>query len=265
MLCCPHCAGRKAGSGRGSLVRDHRAPHAPTPQEGGQVPGHEFQRRVSQVLLPKTRVLQEAGHREGAPDPRGRNPNRRKRGEKKPDSRSETQTSRIFPVPQFPYPTVNAAQTPPADPLNNPGFQVPAPPRPALCNLAPVACPLWTTGRRFPSALSATYPASAAAVPLPCPPLPQGGRRGCRACPEPPPQSPAAPGPRPDPRLVLGAAARPPPPHASPRPPPPPRRSRGAGAARLLLPQPHLGRRAGRRRGMGRPRAGAGAGARAGA
>lgn len=76
MLCCHHYAGRKTGSGRGSLVCDHRAP----PREVGQVPGHEFQRRVSQVLLFKTRVLQEAGHREGAPDPRGRNPNGRKRG-----------------------------------------------------------------------------------------------------------------------------------------------------------------------------------------
>lgn len=95
----------------------------------------------------------------------------------------------------------------------------------------------------------------------PSPPPSRAGGGGGAPGPERPPRSPAAQGPRPDPRLVLGAAARPPPPRASPRPPPPPRRSRGAGAARLLLPQPHLGRRAGRRRGMGRPRAGAGAGA----
>lgn len=35
-----------------------------------RIPGSPF----SQVLLPKTRVLHEAGHREGAPDPRGRSP-----------------------------------------------------------------------------------------------------------------------------------------------------------------------------------------------
>lgn len=68
------------------------------------MPGHEFQRRVSQVLLPKTRVLLEAGHREGAPDPRDRNPNGRKRGEKKPDSRNETQTSAFFLCLSFPTP-----------------------------------------------------------------------------------------------------------------------------------------------------------------
>lgn len=180
-----------------------------------------------------------------------------------PDSRSVTGTSLVLSGPQFPSSTGRRWSTQvPTGPPHSLGFRDPVPPRPALCDLVPVACPLWTGGPGFPSALPASDRAVSGCRDPPASPGLRGrgwgwGARNCAGAPKAPP----APRPRPDPRLVLGAAARPPPPRASPRSPPPPRRSRGAGAARLLLPQPHLGRRAGRRRGMGRPRARAGAGA----